>query len=178
MPSPDDIVKASVNNVAALFVVGLVAVVIASIVALRRPRRDVSTAARVAAVVTPLALIAGAIVFVAAPGLFQSQGHGTAATALFAGILAVVVINAIDGRPPYRASYGAIAIGMPVSAVIAYLAGGDYWVFWVEFVLIVEFAIFWAVQTWELRNQPVRDGETVMPGIGRRTVIRAWPTAD
>ncbi len=169
LPSTDDIFTASTNNVSALLVVAAVAVVINAVVFVKDGlRTKVSTVSVVASVVSALALAGGALIFLTSRDRFQSAAHPTAAVSLFVGIFLVVVLNAASSRSPrYRTTYWALAAAMPVSAAIAYLAGGEHWVFWVEFVLILSFAVFWAIQTYELRGYVARPDQPEGPWLGR-----------
>ncbi|NMO93909.1 hypothetical protein [Actinomycetospora sp. TBRC 11914] len=169
LPSTDEIFSASTNNVSALLVVAALAVVVNAVVFVRaRLRERVSTVSVVASIVTALALVGGALIFLTSRERFQSAAHPTAAISLFVGIFLVVVLNAASSRGPgYARIYGGAAVGMPVAAVIAFLAGGEHWVFWVEFVLISSFAVFWAIQTYELRGYVARPDQPEGTWLGR-----------
>jgi hypothetical protein len=94
--------------------------------------------------------------------------HYTAAVLLFVFIGIVVYINAIyfespDGWPPsrrwYRAlynRYGLIAVGMivvPAAMALVWLfTGWEHVLLWVEAALIVLFAVFWIIQTLQVRT--------------------------
>lgn len=102
---------------------------------------------------------------------FRDSGHFVAALAFFAAIVLVVMLNAASvARQRKRAGartstayanwYAAIAAAMVVSyVVIAHVLHGwllpqwSQWLLVLEIVLIVEFAVFWLVQTFELRGQ-------------------------
>jgi hypothetical protein len=103
------------------------------------------------------------LVYVLARHFFDGNAHYAAAILMFACILAVVVVNAMDlktktGRPA-KNRYTAIASAMAVAVVIcviALAAGWDYWIIALEVSLITLFAIFWATQTAELWHKGLR----------------------
>jgi len=110
-------------------------------------------------------LVGGSLWFLLARSSFESAAHYTAAIAFFVCIIIVVHINArdVDQVPaepllgalkPRKNFYGAIAAAMLLAPALMLLYWGvfgwDHFVFWLEAVLIVLFAIFWALQTAEL----------------------------
>lgn len=177
VPSREELAAAVQNNVAAVLVGGAATVVIAWLV--RRgtvaPRRGpLATGTLIG---TTVALAAGAAVFLVADDLVLSRGHYTAAIAMFVGIGLVVAMNTrpYTERDPeaasptvrydraYKVVLGAMIASGAVITGTGLALGKDSaghwvwgeWIFWLEAVLIVEFAVFWGIQTWELRN--VRD---------------------
>lgn len=167
-PTAQEIAQASGNNVLALFVVGLVGAVISLVTSFRTTR---SPASRVAAVVTTLALVVGTVFFAVERRLFQDAAHATAAAALFVGIFIVIVMNARHAdRTVYRVVYGVLAAAMVVGFVVALLVGGAYRVLWIETTLTTLFAVYWGVQTYELRFLRARPSSTVSPLMGRNWV--------
>jgi uncharacterized membrane protein (DUF4010 family) len=110
-----------------------------------------------------LSLIAGAVYFLLFPA--RVPAHSIAASAMFGGIIAVVLFNAIYSvvrtdsdrkRWVYAAVYVLIAASMLVTLVWAivlhcrHFPGPGQSVFWLEVALLVDFAIFWIVQTRDL----------------------------
>lgn len=93
---------------------------------------------------------------------FVENGHSVAAISMFIGIIAVVLANAVSARRshasrPKRSTrwYYGVAAAMAATLVAAilvrkFLTTWDHWVIALEAVLIIEFAIFWVVQTIEL----------------------------
>ena len=156
------------NNVGALLVMGVVAVLGTALVA-REERRaghwERSSALGLATSAVLLVIVAAAFVW-ARPG-FLDVAHYAAAIAMFACIVGVVLINArglgqnraISGATRVEAyvnRYVVIAALMIGSLVVMLLwrwaTGWQHAVLWIEGVLIVLFAAFWSVQTVELWN--------------------------
>lgn len=97
----------------------------------------------------------GVVVLALAPDWFQSNAHGIAAALMFAAIV-LTVLNATFGAhtSAYRGVYQAISIVMAVTliatvAVHLLLDTFNHTVLVVEVALIVEFAVYWVVQTVE-----------------------------
>ncbi|MDH6243353.1 hypothetical protein [Mycobacterium sp. OTB74] len=120
----------------------------------RTPRRD--RLATAAIWLQRIILGVGVVVLVAAPDWFRANGHGIAATVMFAAIVLTVVNTAFGTRPTcgphYRRIYQAISIIMAVTLVTTVvlhqvLDGFNHAVLVVEVALIVEFAAYWVVQT-------------------------------
>ena len=117
------------------------------------------------------------LIFAIKPRWFELNGHVVAAVSLFAAMVIVVFANAysfdrlhqqgsarftVMGRPlPTANRYSVIAALMVASFVVipgvhSVVAGWYTWVFWLEAALIIEFALFWAIQTQELWNDGLR----------------------
>lgn len=170
VPGDPGLADAVANNVGALLVVALLAALAAWLLPRLRPNRDVppSGFAKGALVVTLTLLVAGLVVFFTWRDLFLRYGHATAAILLFAGIIAVVWFNAQDfaakrGVSPWRNRYGATAVAMAltvVGSVVLYQLGVPHAVLAVEALLIIEFSVFWGMQTVELGTSEVRAGTT------------------
>ena len=168
VPSPTDpgLADAAANNVLAVLVIALVAALAAWRVPWLRPKEGapLSRFATSAVTVTLVLLVAGFLIFFLQRDLFVRKGHATAAVLLFAGIIVVVGINARDfaakrGVSLWWNRYTVMAVAMTVSvvgSVVLYLFGVPYAVLVVEALLIGEFAVFWGMQTAELRNMRVR----------------------
>ena len=82
------------NNMAAYALTAAVAIVLAAVVTFRAPRAG--RAPKAALVVMGAVLVAGVGAFVAWPEGFRDHAHSIAALGTFAGILVVVVVNALD----------------------------------------------------------------------------------
>lgn len=168
VPSPADpgLADAAANNVLAVLVIALVAALAAWRVPWLRPEdgAPLSRFATSAVTVTLVLLVAGFLIFFLQRDLFVRNGHATAAVLLFAGIIVVVGLNARDfaakrGVSLWWNRYTVMAAAMTVSvvgSVVLYLFGVPYAVLVVEALLIAEFAVFWGMQTAELRNMRVR----------------------
>lgn len=144
------------NNVVALIVAGLVAVLIGWI-ASRRSAGDAPGIDR-----SSLLGIGFAVVFMTAGvgwyaigrDSFLELAHGVAAVVLFVALFLTIAINAWTGEPPYRRWYaaigGAMAVGVAIVLLLNLLFDG-----WTEFILVLEVVallpvvVYWAVQTVE-----------------------------
>ena len=170
--SPD--VSAGVgNNMAALFVTGLVVGVFAVVVARRAGGPTGLSTPDELGLALSLAVLGGGIVwFFVAREAFVAHGHDFAAIPMFLSIVGVVWLNArdvqravVEGTVPstrsrYVTTYRAIAVLMLLALVatvaINLVAASTTTVLWVEVVLISLFAVFWLVQTKELWNRGLR----------------------
>lgn len=157
VPAPGEVLSASMNNVAVLFVVGALALAVTWLLrspryALREPRISSSL------VISAVALLGGFFFFWIFPALFAAYSHGAAAAALFVGFVVVVFENyRRQEMPRFRLAYRLVAWSMLATVVLG-VAGMavdlDRIVFWLETALIIEFAAFWVVQTVEFRGRP------------------------
>lgn len=173
---PPDIVEAITNNTRAILLTSLVAFAVGMFL-VPRDERSVDTRSSKVALMASVALyLALAVFFLVWPGTFMCYGHNTAAIALFVGVVGVVGVNGValarktdaSGRWYVRAlnRYGVGFLVMVASIVVVLLIGPimhlvDPWVFWLEFVLIAQFATFWITQTAERWSEP----EPVPPGL-------------
>lgn len=103
---------------------------------------------------------------------FLDRAHIIAAVALFLAIVLVAVYHACYARaadrPRLARFYAAIAVVMlatVVLAVVLLLTDVRFGVFIVETALIVEFAVFWAVQTWDVWEAGDRYPEGAVPSL-------------
>jgi dipeptide/tripeptide permease len=155
------------NNMTALFVTGAIGLLLAIGLLVKDRHRD--RLSWWGAGVTFVVLVGGFIWFVSYRAGFTEGAHYTAALALFACIIGVVGSNALrsrsDSRDPRKAKaftirYAAIAVGMLVSllgmGLWKWLVGWDHAVLWIEGTLIVLFAAFWIIQTFEMWDEGVR----------------------
>lgn len=178
-----DVRSAITNNVGALLIVSALAfVVVMGIQLLATPasERDLSKGTGVALALSVLAFLVVAGFYLVNRGGFMCHGHNLSAILLFIGIVAVVAVNGFglartqareDGRP-WRAHlwnrYFWGFVLMVASIVVIVVAGPwqgwlDHWVFWLEALLIGQFATFWLTQTIELWREPRRQDAPV-PG--------------
>lgn len=161
LATPEDRGANIANNVTALLVVGFLALSIPAVLAARnRPARPVVFGyAAVAFVWTATALF-----FWLARDFFIANAHYTAAVLMFTCILVVVGINAVGYKEKTNAAsshnrYAAIGVAMGGSALVIGIAGGLGWAHWIialETALITIFAVFWVIQTVELRHDGLR----------------------
>lgn len=115
----------------------------------------------------------GFIALVFFPNWFYAHIHGISGVSMLLSFIitvfcaAYVVAQEDTGKSPhkdrYKWFYGIIAVAMVVT-LIAVVAvhlkhpGWEPWVIWLESAVILEFALYWAVQTWELWDSPDRTG--------------------
>jgi hypothetical protein len=116
---------------------------------------------------TVLVLRSGVVWFVVAPDAFREHGHDAAAIPLFLAIVAVVWLNARDVQEAvqhgsmaaerrryigmYRTTSVAMLASLTATVAISLATRSTTPVLWAEVVLIALFAVFWVVQTTELR---------------------------
>ena len=176
-PSGRDFAPAVANNMQALFVLGVLAVVVAVVIAVRESGSLARLDAwdRVGLGLGFAATAGGAVWFYVARGSFLEQGHNLAAIGMFLAIVGVVWVNArdvkdaVDDHPrlgPVRGAYVmvyrviAVLMGLTLAlAVVGHVLEWEYALLVVEVLLIGLFGIFWIVQTRELWNQGLRDPE-------------------
>lgn len=103
---------------------------------------------------------------------FLDRAHVIAAVAMFTGIVLVAVYHACYARAAARHRrarfYAALATLMVVTVVLALVFLGtdvQFGVFVVEVLLIVEFGVFWAVQTWDVWDATDRYPPSGVPGL-------------
>jgi uncharacterized membrane protein len=129
--------------------------------------RELAPIARAAVWVQRAVLAVGLVTLIAAPDWFVSHAHGIAAVVMFLAIIATVFLTAFmaDKAVPsanpalYHRIYQWIAFAMVltlIAAVVVHFTLDDFnhVVLVVEVVLIVEFGVYWAVQTVEKWNPP------------------------
>jgi hypothetical protein len=155
------------NNVLALVVAGVVAIVVGLIAALasRRsgdggpPALDPSAAIGLAFAVA--LLVVGLGWYTRYRDSFLEHAHSVAASAMFVAIFAAIVVNVVRARGAYRRIYATTAITMVLVLVGTTIGGwvADDWrhrVLWLELFELIPVTVFWAVQTVELWNGGVR----------------------
>lgn len=165
VPTPTQLADAVSNNGQALLV-GLTGLVVVRWVIRRRTelasRRG--RTARGPLLVGSAAVAAGWVLQLTAPTLVREHGHVPAAVLLFAGISAVVALNAVPAlarraaapvpAAPYLRLYQGVLAELVLAVVVlgplAALGVGEHVVFWLEALLLAGFAVFWVVQTAEL----------------------------
>jgi hypothetical protein len=177
--TPQDAVPKIVNNVWALFITGVVAVVVTVVVAIRF-RKAATAERRVASgwkVSYTVGLVAAGLIMVCGIGWllfdqasFVANAHYTAAIALFVCFIVVTALNAWafgETQPStptparrYANRYSLIAILMLGSSAIlgsvTWLGNWEHGVLAIEAVLIALFAAFWLMQTIELWDAGIR----------------------
>ncbi len=177
LPAVYDLSPGIRNNVWAVVVAGACAEFLRLWLTRRASRPPLSLWARRATYIGWVVLAGGFVAFLAFPEAFAERGHTTAAVGMFAGIIAVVLINAYSADaagedPRYVRAYQSIAAMMAItlSAIIAirgFGSAGTHLVIIVEVALIAAFAAFWLVQTTELWD--VIDRREMAPRALERT---------
>lgn len=170
-----DLTGSVANNMQALFVLGIVAVLVALAIAVKERGgvADLSTWDRIGLGLGLTATVGGAVWFYVSRPTFIEHGHNLAAIPMFLAIVAVVWVNSRDVqevlqehpglrvvRGRYVAAYRGISAAMLATlalAVVGHLAGWTYALLVVEILLITLFGTFWIIQTRELWNQGLRD---------------------
>lgn len=151
------------NSTTALLGVGIVGAVAAMRFKTLRPAQaQLSTHARWALGITIAALIAGITWISVGPDSFNSSGHYVAAGALFLGIVSVVTLHAVGFARRAKGAgnltrnwYLSVTIVMVVSLVVFVVArenGYVHWLLALEAALILAFAAFWLIQTYDHRG--------------------------
>ncbi|WP_156750108.1 hypothetical protein [Mycobacterium sp. E2479] len=136
-------------------------------------RHNRSPLGAVALLIFWVIMAVGLIVLVFFPNQFYAHIHGVSGVLMLLSFIITVfcaayVVGQEDSekaphKDRYKWFYRIIALVMAVT-LIAVVAvhlkhpGWEPWVIWLESAVILEFAVYWAVQTWELWNSPDRIG--------------------
>jgi hypothetical protein len=150
------------NNVLSLAIGGVLAILLAAALAVYHGAAPFTAMANIAGkkevkvglAVMSVLIACGLIWYFRYQSSFVRHAHLTAAGAMFVFIWFVVLINAHRASGAARVAYAAIAGAMFIAAagVLVSLKTNPHWnhrVLWIEFLEIVPFAVFWAVQTAE-----------------------------
>jgi hypothetical protein len=175
LPLPAEVSLAVRNNAGTVLLVGILAAVVAVWLSRGRyaetGRPSLST--MLSMCISLVALAAGFTFYLVSPARFERYGHEIAAVTLFLGILAVIIFNARDLRSTYRRAYSIVAFGMLAVAALLSLARWQFgssfetFVFWLETELIFGFAVYWLIQTYELRGFVDRESLRLMQNRSR-----------
>ncbi len=181
LPTAQEKSEAITNNIGAVIVALAVAGAITAFVYLvdKEARSDTSGWGNKLRVFSGIVLAGFAVAYFRFPKQFEATAHWVAAVMIFVIIGAVVFINAYlvsnqDMQDPatrdrFRRRYrviGWMMVGSVAGSLIVALAGklsqlqGDAWnipVFALEAALLLEFALFWAFQTFELWDHADRN---------------------
>jgi hypothetical protein len=177
------------NNVVALLIAGVVALVVAYFVEKSKRRgptvSNIRMPDKIGLAVAAAIIVVGGLTYWKWRQFFLHNAHTSSAIAMAAILALVVVLNALRAgvrrKRAYRVSYW-IAVGVMVLGVvpvIAHWVGASYkpWNFVLESIEMGGFTVFWIVQTfelWDLGVDPVPVTE-LLPGAQGR--IEAAPSA-
>lgn len=154
---PPEVVPGVDNGVATYLIVGGLAVVAAAVLIAAGQIGREGGMLSLAVAVTVLAI--AAVTWALWHDAFLRLGHVVAATAFFALIAVIAVVNARDGSPAQhrlRVAYTAIAVAMLADlAALAVLAlqGSDYGVLIGEVIALALFLVFWVLQSAQNWNE-------------------------
>lgn len=156
------------NNVLALAIGGGLAIVVTIVLLLVFSRDKLGTIDRGSAIGLGFAvvlLLIGLVWYFGFRDSFLERAHGGAAVVMFFIIWVVMILNA-RGAPDrrYRRAYSVTATAMALAAIVAVvgkLIDSDWrhQILWLEFLELVAFAAYWAVQTSENWTGGVPAGE-------------------
>ena len=168
------------NNVGAFLIAGVLATLVAWIVARREGNGKVSRGDVIGLVVTVALVSIGIALFLFQRTFFDRWAHYLAAIPLFVVLLAVMVANAVsfarahEGRVDAKAVsnryllVAVVTLGLvALMGAVTWLRGWDHATFWIEVVVIGAFVVFWTLQTLELWDAP--EGVRADPGAGDLT---------
>ena len=147
------------NNVRALFIAGIIGLIVGAIIA-GVAKRDVLGAARSGSRDMRIGLVVTLVVLLVGLGLhlwwdgFNTRAHGFAAVLMFVALAIAVGCNARErrgqqGKPSFRLLYSLISVLMVAVGLVMMLFFGDWRhnVLALETVEIILFAVFWLAQT-------------------------------
>jgi hypothetical protein len=172
LPAEYEIKHAITNNVWAV----VIALVIARVVSwwlYRRTNtaRPKSVLGTVSTYILRAVMALGLVALVFFRNWFDSNAHGVAAVIMFLAIIATVVTTAFlvgrqdDAKSPHRHLYYMLYQGIAAAMIVTLIAvvvlhfaldSWNHWVIVVETALILEFTVYWVVQTIELWRTPNR----------------------
>lgn len=166
------------NNMAALLWMAPLGALYVVVLRILAKRRGKTLAAPQVGLLIPVAVLwfVALVLFWFDRGWVLDFGHGVSALLMFACIVAVVALNGVSlgrkeisegkssGAMAYANRYSLIAAAMVLSFLVTYgwhrLSGGwGHWVFAVEALLLGLFLLFWTLQTEELWDEAVREGD-------------------
>ena len=182
VPTPAELDAAVTNNVWALIVGGAALTAVSWFLRVRTAPDERGGSLSVwPLVASSVGVVVLPFVFVRWHDSVRDHGHDVAAIALFAGIVVVVAMNALglaaqsDGGTPVARRVanrytvvGVAMVGTFVGVLVAHWAVPSFlqWLFWLEALLIAEFAAYWVLQTVELWNVVERtEAPEPSPGV-------------
>ena len=166
-----EVANAVRNNIWALIVVAVLAAIVRYVLA-RRGELVISATpgSRIASIVCGVVLVVELGFFLWKRDSFIHLSHGIAAATMVAGVIAVMVLNALyqpstERGVKFRRSYYALAVllGVALAGTVALhlaIEGFAHIILVAEVVIIVLFGAFWVVQTvevWPTELDEMRD---------------------
>ncbi|HXL59975.1 MAG TPA: hypothetical protein VN959_04795 [Mycobacterium sp.] len=172
LPANYNIKHAITNNVWAV----VIALVIARVVSWWLYRRTNTTVPKsvlgtVSMYVSRVVMALGLVALIFFRNWFDSNAHGIAAVVMFLAIITTVVTTAFlvsrqdDTKSPHRHLYYMLYQGIAAAMIVTLIAvvvlhfaldSWNHWVIVVETALILEFTVYWVIQTIELWRTPNR----------------------
>ncbi|HXO53579.1 MAG TPA: hypothetical protein VN888_21720 [Mycobacterium sp.] len=172
LPANYNIKHAITNNVWAV----VIALVIARVVSWWLYRRTNTTVPKsvlgtVSMYLLRAIMTVGLAALIFCPNRFDSNAHGIAAVIMFLAIITTVVTTAFlvsrqdDTKSPHRHLYYMLYQGIAAAMIVTLIAvvvlhlvldSWNQWVIVVETALILEFTVYWVIQTIELWRTPNR----------------------
>jgi hypothetical protein len=174
IPTDGQIADAITTNMVALLVVAWVAAAVARWL-VRNPRPEERSTVTRSLLSSSGLLSLGGLVFIVDRPLFLEHAHLGAAGAMFGGMMLVVGLNAREARRSTKVDretvvrqllYPRIFLAMAVTVIViggATIAGLSHGALVLEALLLVEFGVFWFVQTQALWNDEPRSNPPVVP---------------
>ena len=172
LPADYDVKHAITNNVWAV----VITLVIARVVSWLLYRRTNTTQPKsvlgtVSMYLLRAIMAVGLVALIFFRNLFDSNAHGIAAVIMFLAIISTVVTTAFlvsrqdDAKSPHRHLYYVLYQGIAAAMIVTLIAvvvlhialdSWNHWVIVVETALILEFTVYWVIQTIELWRTPNR----------------------
>jgi len=167
-PTSEQLANLVRNSIWSLIVVALIAAAARWFLRRHLAPEGMDRGGVIATIICGAVIVVELSLFLAARASFIAASHGLAAATMVAGVIAVMVLSALnveqrqegyraDRGLPYKRWYVGIAIVLAVAlalAVAASLVGAisDHLIIVAEVVIIVSFIVYWIVQSHELWN--------------------------
>jgi hypothetical protein len=182
-----DVAAAVRNNIWTLVVVLAAAMIARALISKRTGQMGSSrTGGTLVSWICGIILAAELVFFLVKRDSFIALSHGIAAVTMVAGIIAVMVFNALnqpdDERSQrFRNTYYAIAVALGISLAAAvalhlWLPGFRHFILVAELVVIALFIAFWIVQTIELWRKEPQEMREQVERAAPALAVEAGPT--
>lgn len=170
------------NNMSAYFVTGVLAVIVTVVLVLKKNQATTlagPTATKIGLIIILLIVVVIFAALATDAEWFLGNAHYIAANSLFVCIMVVVAINArlyrrgegvrgrsfTGGQNLYAVVLVAMVLVLAIMLPIKVFGHWDHAVFWIELCLLVLFAAFWLLQTFELWRTPVKPASLEGPTV-------------